>query len=109
MRAEREESPTLAAIYKMFEEEAEAKGLEKGLERGLEKGMEKGIEKGMEKGMEKGLAEGEAKGEERGIQIAKENVAINLINEGFSDLKEKNHRRLLQFIKCLKKKPKQKV
>ena len=74
------------------------KGMERGLQKGLEKGLERGMEKGrkegrkegrvegMEKGREEGMEKGIEKGREEGIEKGLELTAINMINEGYSDV-----------------------
>ncbi|MCR4934155.1 MAG: Rpn family recombination-promoting nuclease/putative transposase [Lachnospiraceae bacterium] len=65
---------------RVWEQEAEEKGMAKGLEKGMAKGLEKGMAKGLEKGLEKGM--------EAGIKEGKLKVVLTYIKKGMTTVEE---------------------
>jgi hypothetical protein len=59
-------------------------GLEKGVEKGLEQGLKQGLKQGLEQGLEQGLQQGIKKGLNNGIEQKARDVAIRMLNKGFS-------------------------
>jgi hypothetical protein len=60
-------------------------GIQKGMQQGIEQGIQKGIQQGIQQGIQKGIQQGRQQGLEQGAKKKAREVAIRLLNKGFSE------------------------